>query len=69
MSFEQDLQGALDGIKDDVAKVADKVAAQTDLIKQLQDQIGKGVPVTQEQLDALVDEAQAIKASLDAVSQ
>ena len=61
MSSEQELQDALDGIKDDITKVAARIQSLLDQIAQLQ----AGQPVSQAQLDALTTEAAAIKAALD----
>ena len=60
MATLADLQSAFQAIRDDVSAVAAKLTA-------LQDQVNQGVPVTQEQLDALVTDAQAIDASLKAL--
>jgi peptidoglycan hydrolase CwlO-like protein len=67
MSSEQDLQNDLDAIVTAVATVAAKQAAQAKSIADLQAQLAAGTPVSQAQLDALVVEADSIKASLQAV--
>lgn len=64
MATEQDLKDSLDNITTGVAAVAAKLADQTQAIKDLKDQLAAGTPVSQEQLDALEAEAQAIEDAL-----
>jgi hypothetical protein len=64
MAKEQDLQDALDQIKAGVAAVAAKLAAQAQMIADLQAQVAAGTPVTQDQLDALKAEADTIVTAL-----
>ena len=66
MATEQELQADLDAIKEGVAAVAAKLAAQAQQIADLQAQILAGTPVTQEQLDGLKSEADAIVTALQA---
>ena len=64
MSTVDDLKQSLDNIQSGVGSVAEKLAAQTQAIKDLKDQLAQGTPVSQEQLDALEAEAQAIEDAL-----
>lgn len=61
---ETDLQTDLDDIKASVTNIATLQAAQAKTIADLQAQVAAGTPVTQDQLDALVAEADAIKTAL-----
>lgn len=64
MATEQELQQTLDDIKTRVANVATLQAAEVKTIADLQAQIAAGTPVSQAQLDSLVDEARSIKDAL-----
>lgn len=64
MASEQDLKNSLDNIQLALVFVFNKLSAQTQTIKDLSDALAAGSPVSQEQLDALEAEAQAIEDSL-----
>lgn len=63
---EKDLQAALDTIKNGVSDVVNRLQAQASTIADLKAQIAAGTPVSQEQLDGLTTEANAIADALTA---
>jgi predicted nucleic acid-binding Zn-ribbon protein len=64
MATEQELQADLDAIKAAVDALPARFATLNQTIVDLQAQIAAGTPVSQDQLDALKAEADAILASL-----
>lgn len=64
MASQADLKAMLDNIVTQLSAVQAKEDAQAAQIKALQDQIGAGVPVTQEQLDGLFTESSQISDAL-----
>lgn len=68
MTTEKQLQADMDAIQTGVATVLEQQTAQAAVIAALKAQLEAGTPVTQEQLDALDAEAQAIVGSLTAIA-
>lgn len=66
---ESQLAESLSNIQAGLSTLAGKVAAQSALIVELQNQISTGAPVTQEQLDQLEAQAQAIEDVLTPLTQ
>lgn len=64
MANVEDLKQSLDNVQAGVSLVAEKLAAQTQAIKDLKDALAAGSPVSQAQLDALEASAQAIEDAL-----
>lgn len=67
MSTVQDVQQLVTDLKDETDKVAARLDAQAAAIQALKDQIAAGTPVSQEQLDRLVDGLAPISARLKAL--
>lgn len=67
MAKFEDLKASLDHITEEVAALPAMFADLRATIQDLRDQIAAGTPVTQEQLDGLEAEAQAIEDSLTEV--